>query len=64
MNYKLYNLKFNFLNHTKSKPRICTEIGAKGSIVVFPSFVFHRVRPVITGTRYSLVCWNLGKPFK
>ena len=62
--YEGGELQFNFLNHTKSKPRICTEIGAKGSIVVFPSFVFHRVRPVITGTRYSLVCWNLGKPFK
>jgi len=31
---------------------------------VFPSFVWHRVKPVTAGTRYSLVVWHLGKPFK
>jgi PKHD-type hydroxylase len=36
----------------------------KGSIIVFPSFVWHRVKPVTEGTRYSLVLWNLGKPYK
>jgi PKHD-type hydroxylase len=40
------------------------EILPKGSIVVFPSFVWHRVQPVMKGTRYSLVVWNLGYPFK
>ena len=40
------------------------EILPKGSIVVFPSFVWHRVKPVTKGTRYSLVMWNLGYPFK
>jgi PKHD-type hydroxylase len=40
------------------------EILPKGSIVVFPSFVWHRVQPVTKGTRYSLVIWNLGYPFK
>jgi PKHD-type hydroxylase len=40
------------------------EILPKGSIVVFPSFVWHRVKPVTAGTRYSLVVWNIGYPFK
>jgi PKHD-type hydroxylase len=40
------------------------EILPKGSIIVFPSFVWHRVKPVTKGVRYSLVCWNLGYPFK
>jgi len=40
------------------------EILSKGSIIVFPSFVWHRVKPVTKGTRYSLVLWNLGYPFK
>jgi PKHD-type hydroxylase len=44
--------------------RICTEILPKGSIVVFPSHVWHRVTPVTKGTRYSLVMWNLGYPFR
>ena len=32
----------------------------RGSAVVFPSFVFHRVAPVTKGTRHSLVCWVRG----
>ena len=40
------------------------EILAKGSIIVFPSFVWHRVKPVRKGTRYSLVMWSLGYPYK
>ena len=48
------------------KPNIrrCTEILPKGSLVVFPGFVWHRVCPVKKGSRYSLVIWNLGLPFK
>ena len=40
------------------------EILPKGSIVVFPSHLWHRVKPVTKGTRYSLVVWHLGYPFK
>jgi len=40
------------------------EILPKGTIVVFPSFLWHRVQPVTKGTRYSLVMWNLGEAFK
>ena len=40
------------------------EMLPKGSIIVFPSFVWHRVKPVTKGTRYSLVLWNTGDPFK
>ena len=40
------------------------EILAKGSVVVFPSFLWHRVKPVTKGTRYSLVMWNLGDAFR
>ena len=48
------------------KPNIrkCTEILPKGSLVVFPGFVWHRVCPVKKGSRYSLVIWNLGWPFR
>ena len=41
-----------------------TEILPKGSIIVFPSFVWHRVKPVTKGVRYSLVVWHWGYPFK
>jgi len=37
---------------------------ARGSIIVFPSFIKHRVVPVTKGTRYSLVNWFHGPQFR
>ena len=37
---------------------------ARGSVVIFPSYISHRVNPVTHGTRLSLVTWVLGAPFK
>ena len=63
--YKGGDLEFDFRNTDKgSQPKTCEEIRKKGSLVVFPSFVWHRVTPVTKGIRHSLVCWNLGYPFK
>jgi PKHD-type hydroxylase len=65
--YKGGELEFDFRNKDPDKkPNIvkCKEILPKGSLVVFPSFVWHRVCPVKKGSRYSLVIWNLGWPFK
>lgn len=65
--YKGGDLQFNFNHPRKSKKnniKTCDEIRPRGSIVVFPSFVWHRVCPVEKGLRNSLVIWNCGKPFK
>jgi len=64
--YEGGELEFDFRNMDPDKPTIrkCAEIAARGSIVVFPSHVWHRVKPVTKGTRYSLVIWNLGYPFR
>ena len=68
--YEGGNLEFDFRNQVdwernkKAKIKECVEIRPRGSIIVFPSFVWHRVAPVTSGTRYSLVIWNLGRPFK
>jgi len=63
--YEGGELEFQFRNQDDPTiTRKCTEILPRGSVVVFPSFVWHRVRPVTKGTRYSLVIWNLGYPFK
>ena len=35
-----------------------------GTIIVFPSYFTHRVKPVRRGTRYSLVAWFGGPKFK
>ena len=36
----------------------------KGTVLVFPSFLQHRVTEVISGTRKSLVAWIEGPKFK
>ena len=65
--YKGGELEFDLRNKDPDQKRntmICKEIKSKGSLVVFPSFVWHRVKPVKKGSRYSLVIWNLGYPFQ
>jgi len=68
--YEGGNLEFDFRNQIdwekdkKAKIKECTEIRPRGSIIIFPSFVWHRVAPVTKGTRYSLVIWNLGQPWR
>ena len=68
--YEGGELEFDFRNydpHMREENKHlkqAKEILPKGSIIVFPSFVWHRVKPVTKGTRYSLVMWNLGYPFK
>jgi PKHD-type hydroxylase len=66
-NYKGGELEFDLRDRDPNKKSThikCTEILSKGSLVVFPSFVWHRVRPVKSGERNSLVIWNLGYPFQ
>ena len=36
----------------------------RGSVIVFPAFEYHRVTPIVSGERYSLVCWIGGPPFR
>jgi PKHD-type hydroxylase len=65
--YKGGELEFDFRNLDPDKKANivkCKEILPKGSLVVFPSFVWHRVCPVKSGERNSLVIWNLGYPFR
>ena len=34
-----------------------------GTIIVFPSFIYHQVLPITKGKRESLVNWSIGKEF-
>ena len=49
-------LKFGEEEQTASRER--------GMIALFPSWSLHRVTPVTKGTRYSLVAWVSGPPFR
>ena len=36
----------------------------RGTLVIFPSFLIHRVTPVFSGVRQSMVSWISGPNFK
>jgi PKHD-type hydroxylase len=36
----------------------------QGTLIAFPSYLVHRVRPVSRGRRWSLVSWIAGPPFR
>ena len=63
--YEGGDFEFDFSNvemGTRRHP--LKELSGKGSMVIFPSDTFHRVNPVTKGTRYSLVIWCVGDPFR
>lgn len=62
--YEGGNLKFDFGPHAPNRYHEVVEIRPQGSMIVFPSYTHHQVTPVTKGTRYSLVLWCLGYPFK
>lgn len=62
--YKGGELHFQILKKDKKLLMKNKNFYKKGTLVVFPSFVWHKVTPVTKGCRYSLVCWSVGEPFK
>jgi PKHD-type hydroxylase len=56
--------QFEFASYSKGNCTVTPLEMKKGQVIVFPSHMEHRVAPVTKGTRYSLVCWFLGPPFK
>jgi PKHD-type hydroxylase len=36
----------------------------KGSVLLFPSFLLHKVAPIISGNRQSITVWAVGPKFK
>lgn len=55
--YEGGSLDIRFSNKINSVPQY------KGNVIIFPSFALHRVTPVTSGTRYSLVGWIGGPDF-
>uniref|UniRef100_UPI0040476F05 2OG-Fe(II) oxygenase n=1 Tax=Flavobacterium sp. TaxID=239 RepID=UPI0040476F05 len=56
--YEGGDLQFMINNKIENAPR------KKGTIVIFPSFIMHRVTPITKGTRQSIVGWVSGPPFR
>lgn len=64
--YEGGEFEFDYRNLSRSSTNIeeVTRLKPRGSILVFPSYIFHRVKPILKGTRYSLVMWTRGKIWK
>lgn len=54
------DLKVDLHNSVRTVPFSSKE---KGSMIVFPSFLYHQVTPVLRGTRISLVGWCVGNQY-
>ena len=57
--YKGGNFQFWF-----GGPYPVKEFKKQGTLVFFPSSHWHRITPLLKGTRYSLVAWICGKVFQ
>ena len=51
-------------DYWKQDPQQLAKLQTAGSISVFPSDRWHKVAKVTKGTRYSLVVWLLGDPWR
>ena len=56
--YEGGDLQFMINNKIVDAPR------KKGTIVIFPSFIMHRVTQITKGTRQSIVGWVSGPPYR
>lgn len=56
--YQGCDLQFCASGNVETAPR------ERGTVVAFPSYVLHRVTPIVSGTRRSLVVWTTGPKFK
>ena len=61
--FKGGELEMDFSNGGGKGKKIIKKLNKKGSFIVFPSFVRHRIKPVTKGIRHSLVLWHIGYPW-
>ena len=61
--YEGGELMFRFLDQDSNLKEV-TISPELGDVVIFPSYLDHKVAPVTKGIRYSVVAWYGGPPFK
>tara|TARA_R100001530_G_scaffold124396_1_gene92566 strand:- start:1 stop:594 length:594 start_codon:yes stop_codon:yes gene_type:complete len=44
--------------------QVTKDINSQGTATIFDSRDWHRISPMISGVRYSIVCWTVGPNFK
>ena len=61
------DFQFMWINIEEKNPLIVDTVDdAKeiGTVIVFPSFIYHQILPITKGKRESLVNWSLGERFQ
>ena len=56
--YEGCDLQFQMSGQISVAPR------RRGALIAFPSFLLHRVTPILSGTRKALVAWATGPDFR
>lgn len=56
--YEGGDLEFNATGQIETAPK------KKGQLILFPSYILHRVTPVTKGVRRAMVAWIVGPPFR
>ena len=62
--YEGGDFQFKWFDGKKIKietPKTAKELG---TLIIFPSFIWHQITPITKGKRQSLVNWSLGETFK
>jgi PKHD-type hydroxylase len=65
--YEGGDFQFRWINNKKKEVvEVTTVDDAKdmGTVIVFPSFIWHQVLPITKGKRESLVNWSIGEIFQ
>lgn len=57
------DLRFSIPHPDSNKITVNSFKPKTGTMIVFPSHIWHKVGPVTKGVRKSLVGWVVGKPF-
>jgi PKHD-type hydroxylase len=61
------DLEFDIYTKPNEKKHVVStkkHLTGAGSLIVFPSFIYHKVTPVTKGVRYSLVIWFQGSQLR
>ena len=64
--YEGGDFQFKWIKDKNDLVEVTTVDDAKeiGTIIIFPSFIYHQILPITKGKRESLVNWSVGQPFK
>jgi len=58
------DLQLKWLQDDRIKTITVDDAKDIGTVIIFPSFIYHQVLPITKGKRESLVNWSVGKPFE